>query len=121
MALLRPSTILVDFTRETRQKSRNWSSFLAGVMFYLNHERERDFFIDTLLVRIHFIIVMIGWTGLASWEFQSSFPGSLTSTFLLYHERLLARCAAFEISTCPLAWKGYDSTFSLTTRWSLIL
>ena len=25
-------------------------------------------FIDNLLVRIHFIIVMIGWTGLAPWE-----------------------------------------------------
>ena len=27
--------------------------------------QERDFFIDNLLVRIHFIIVMIRWTGLA--------------------------------------------------------
>ena len=26
---------------------------------------EREFFIDILLVRIHFIIVMIRWTGLA--------------------------------------------------------
>jgi len=26
---------------------------------------EREFFIDNLLVRIHFIIVMIRWTGLA--------------------------------------------------------
>jgi len=30
--------------------------------------RERKFFIDNLLVRIHFIIVMIRWTGLAPWE-----------------------------------------------------
>jgi len=28
---------------------------------------EREFFIDNLLVRIHFIIVMIRWTGLAPW------------------------------------------------------
>jgi len=28
----------------------------------------REFFIDNLLVRIHCIIVMIGWTGLAPWE-----------------------------------------------------
>jgi len=35
-----------------------------------------------LLVRIHFIIVMIGWTGLAPWEVEFPFPGSLTSTFL---------------------------------------
>jgi len=44
--------------------------------------REREFFIDNLLVRIHCIIVMIRWTGLAPWEFEFPFPGSLTSTFL---------------------------------------
>ena len=32
--------------------------------------------------RIHFIIVMIRWTGLAPWEFEFPFPGSLISTFL---------------------------------------
>ena len=32
------------------------------------------FFIDNLLVRIHFIIVMIRWTGLAPSEFESPFP-----------------------------------------------
>ena len=42
----------------------------------------REFFIDNLLVRIRFIIVMIWWTGLAPWEFEFRFPGSLTSTFL---------------------------------------
>ena len=50
------------------------------------HTREGAFFIDNLLARIHFIIVMIRWTGLASWEFEFPFPGSLTSTFLVpYH------------------------------------
>ena len=44
--------------------------------------REREFFIDNLLVRIHFINEMIWWTGLAPWEFEFPFPGSLTSTFL---------------------------------------
>ena len=43
----------------------------------------REFFIDNLLIRIHFIIVMIRWTGLAPWEFESPFPGSLASTFLV--------------------------------------
>ena len=43
--------------------------------------RVREFFIDNLLVRVHFIIVMIRWTGLAPWEFEFPFPGSLTSTF----------------------------------------
>ena len=49
------------------------------------HQRdhlEREFFIDNLLVRIHFIIGMIRWTGLVPWEFEFPFPGSLTSTFL---------------------------------------
>ena len=37
--------------------------------------REREFFVDNLLVRIHFIIVMIRWTGLAPWDFEFPFPG----------------------------------------------
>jgi len=32
--------------------------------------REREFFIDNLLIRIHCIIVMIRCTGLAPWEFE---------------------------------------------------
>ena len=39
--------------------------------------------LDNLLVRIHFIIVIITCTGLAPWEFEFPFPGSLTSTFLV--------------------------------------
>jgi len=49
----------------------------------LHYLPERDFFIDNLLVRIHFVIVMIWLTGLAPWEFEFPFPGSLTSTFLV--------------------------------------
>ena len=44
---------------------------------------EREFCIDNLLVRVHFIIEMIWWTGLAPWEFEFPFPGSLISTFLV--------------------------------------
>ena len=44
---------------------------------------EKEFFHDYPLVRIHFIIVMIRWTGLAPREFEFPFPGSLTSTFLV--------------------------------------
>ena len=44
---------------------------------------DHDFLIDNLLVRIHLIIVMIRWTGLAPWEFDFPFPGSLASTFLV--------------------------------------
>ena len=42
---------------------------------------EREFIIGHLLVRIHLIIVMIRRTGLAQWEFDFPFLGSLTSTF----------------------------------------
>jgi len=44
---------------------------------------EREFFIDNLLVRIHFTIVMIWWTGLAPWDLEFPFPGILASTLLL--------------------------------------
>ena len=38
---------------------------------------ERDFLIDNLLVRIHYIIVMIKWTGLVPWEvLQVTLPSS---------------------------------------------
>jgi len=41
--------------------------------------KEREFFIDNLLVRIHFIIVMIKWTGLAPWEFEWGWCTSIRS------------------------------------------
>ena len=47
---------------------------------------EKEFFIDNLLVRIHFIVGMIRWAGLAQWEFELSFPSSLTSTFLGFRD-----------------------------------
>ena len=40
-------------------------------------QREGEFFLDNLLVRIHLIIVMIKWTGLAPWEFK--FPNLPTN------------------------------------------
>jgi len=56
--------------------------FLGGALPLPN---QREFFIDNLLVRIHFIMVLIRWTGLAPWEFELSFPGSVTSTPLPNH------------------------------------
>ena len=46
------------------------------------HPPQREIFIDNLLARVHFIIVMIRWTGLAPCEFEFPLPGSLTFTFL---------------------------------------
>ena len=48
-----------------------------------NHQKEREFFIDNLLVWIYFVIVMIRWTGLAPLEFEFPFLGSLVSAFLV--------------------------------------
>ena len=55
--------------------------------------RERDFLIDNLLVRIHVIIVMIRWTGLAPWEFKFLFPGGLKSTFRVLYDILRVEVA----------------------------
>ena len=56
----------------------------------LSYERgtpvEREFIIDNPLVRIHRCFL---WTGLAPWEFESPFPGSLISTFLGFPENLI--------------------------------
>ena len=51
---------------------------------------EKKFFIDNLLVRIHFIIVVIRRTGLAPWEFEFPFTGSLTSGHRLLVRRVHA-------------------------------
>ena len=42
--------------------------------------REKQFFVDNLLVRNHFIIVMIMWNGFAPWKFEVPCPGDLAST-----------------------------------------
>ena len=54
-----------------------------------SHDREREFFMENPLVRIHFIIAMLWWTGLAPWDFAFTFPGSLASTLLgaAFHDR----------------------------------
>jgi len=85
---------------------------------------EREFFIDNLLIRTHFIIVMFWWTGLASWEFEFPFPGSLTFTLSLQEVALarprritatthdsslfasLSRCVSFERGTPVHAERG---------------
>ena len=71
--------------------------------------REREFFIDNLLVRFHFIIVMIGWTGLVPWVIEFPFPGSLASTFLVLFDQRGAP---------PAAERLQRERSLLTTYWS---
>jgi hypothetical protein len=49
-----------------------------GGKVHLHSARERDFFIDNLPVKIHVIIEMIWWTGLAPWEFDSAILSTST-------------------------------------------
>jgi len=104
-------------------------------------QRKREPFIDNLLVRFHSIIVMIRWTGLAPWDFEFPFPGSLTSTFLRSH---LPYASALSVSveitfqhpstvlrvTCTIPYRGtslirnrcppgpYSRPMSRVLRWS---
>ena len=39
---------------------------------------KREFLMDNLLVRIHFSIVMMRWTGLAPWQFEFPFASRTT-------------------------------------------
>jgi len=50
-----------------RTASPNILPASAGGLY--RRSTEREFCIDNLQVRIHFIIEMIWWTGLAQWEF----------------------------------------------------
>ena len=94
----------------------NFSSFLSSQLFENRGQArpnrslraEREFFTDNLLVRIHLIIEMIWWTGLAPWEFELPVPGSLTSTFKRQPYNCLLRTGGAEgcrgtslIRNCP--------------------
>jgi len=78
-----------SFERSTpvfaRHRAPGCCGWRRGVWRSLARPGRREFFIDNLLVRIHFIIVMIRWTGLAPWE----------GTWMLRLEagRLAASCA----------------------------
>ena len=48
-----------------------------------------NFAVNNLLVRIHFLIVIITWTGFAPWEFEFPLPGSLTSALLVQTRKQL--------------------------------
>ena len=58
----------------TSRERRKWNfpEFLEANRFFPVPERES--FIENLLVRIHCIIVIIRWTGLAPWEFERPVP-----------------------------------------------
>jgi len=68
-------------TKSEASVNFRWTGMLALLRALFKIQSKREFFIDNLLVRIHFIIEMIWWTGLAPWESEFPFPGSLICTF----------------------------------------
>jgi len=60
---------------------------------------EGKFFIDNLLARNHFIIVMIRWIGLAPWGFEFPIPRSLTFKGGVGKLRIAPRAPAWKEST----------------------
>ena len=77
-----PRGVGVSYGRGTPVDRCHLTGF--GTVGWQENSTEREFFIDSLLVRIHNIVVMIRWTGLAPWDFEFPFPSSLASTFLVY-------------------------------------
>jgi len=68
---------LIDFVHHSTQglrvikkkkKQENTRASNSGTRESGGAARERELFIDDLLVRIHFIIVMMRWTGFEPWE-----------------------------------------------------
>ena len=77
----------------------------------------RELFIDNLLVRTHFIIEMIWWTGLAPWEIEFPCPQVATATASVTDataslaaavEAEAAAAAAVEDNTAAIAAKATE-------------
>ena len=67
---------------------------------------KREYFIDILLVRNHFIIVMIRWTGLVPWEFKFYVPCRLTKISDSHVRHMKLAWAA--LSPKVALWEGID-------------
>ena len=66
------------------------AAFCKGGCEAFRVAQEKEFLIDNLLVRVHFVIEMIWWTGLAPWEFKKSLFQA--AVYLLNH---LPQCRSF--------------------------
>ena len=70
----------VGFPHGNRSMSSVFPSWESSLQIDRVALWESEVFIDNLLVRIHFILEMIWWTGLVLWQFEFPFGGSLIST-----------------------------------------
>ena len=85
-----------------RVKFQEWCQKPVGCDLQASGIIEEEFSMDNLTVRIRLIIEMIWWTGLALWEFEFPFPGSLRSTFPEWYPkpRLNAWTCVCEKASC---------------------
>ena len=72
-------------------------------------EVEREFFVDNLLLRIRFIIVMIRWTGLAPRECEYQEAGSYATTVAGIMES--CACLMFRDKGLEFRVEGYGLGF----------
>ena len=81
---------------------------------------ERDFFIDNLLVRIHFIIEMIRWTGLAPCNLPSQSLFSRIS-YILRRKKTHAKILRIEANTATMYYSGLHTgrVVGCTEGWTL--
>ena len=71
--------MLYGYLRRWSIQEESPGCIASGMMLSRTNPAERHFFIDNLLVRIHCIIVMTRWTGLAPWEFAPAWMLSRTN------------------------------------------
>ena len=74
--------------------------------------------LDNLLVRIHCIIEMIRWTGLAPWGFEFPFPGSLIFYLPSTSEARSTSPSRTRPSACSASSRHSKPCSLLTTYWS---
>ena len=87
-----PSSEPLHISHDPRKQAmEEQKMILSDIMDQEHNRQEMAFSRMKLQVRIHFIIVMIWWTGLAPWEFEFPFPGSLIYTFLEWTRSTTAR------------------------------
>ena len=67
MRLLLRMRVLISRKPSRKDQFVSLDLFPQVQFLYTGAVSERELFIDNLLVRIHCIIVMIWWTGLALW------------------------------------------------------
>ena len=71
-----------------------------------------------LLIRNNLIIMIIRWTGLAPWEFEFPFSGSLTFMYRRSSIEYIRPVVTLLVTARVLPPRAQRESFVLTTYWS---